>query len=83
VGWGRRLQATPVLPALLVAPAPDRLVSRFDPPLKERIFDVAVAEVEAMVDPDRVPDDGRRETVPLLGVGGSVHAGTVAQVRLA
>jgi len=35
-----------------------------------------------MVEPDRVLDDVRWETVPLIGVGGSVHAGKVAQGRL-
>lgn len=51
-------------------------------PFGEQILDVAVAEVEAMVKPGRVPDDGGWETVPLIGVGGSVHAGMVAQARL-
>ena len=65
-----------------VAPESHRLVARFGPPLGEQILDVAVAEVEAMVEPDRVLDDGGWETVPLIGVGGSVHAGMVAQARL-
>jgi hypothetical protein len=68
--------------AELVAPEPHRLVGRFDSPLGEQVFDVAVAEVEAMVEPDRVLDDGGWETVPLIGVGGSVHAGMVAPARL-
>lgn len=33
------------------------------------------AEVEAVVEPGRVPDDDGWETVPLVGVDGSVHAG--------
>jgi hypothetical protein len=68
--------------AELVAPEPHRLVGRFDPSLGKQIFDVAVAEVEAMVEPDRVLDDGGWEAVPLIGVGGSVHAGMVAPARL-
>jgi len=35
-----------------------------------------------MVEPDRVLDDGGWEAVPLIGVGGSVHAGMVAPARL-
>jgi hypothetical protein len=50
--------------------------------VEPQILDVAVAEVEAVVEPDRVPDDGGWETVPLIGVGGSIHAGMVAQARL-
>jgi hypothetical protein len=57
-------------------------LSRFDPLFGEQILDVAVAVVEAVVEPDRVPDDGAWETVPLMGVGGSVHAGMVAQAHL-
>jgi hypothetical protein len=36
--------------AELVAPEPNRLVARFDPPFGEQILDVAVAEVEAAAD---------------------------------
>jgi hypothetical protein len=68
--------------AELVAPEPNRLVARFDPPFGEQILDVAVAEVEAVLEPDRVPDDGGWETVPLVRAGGSVHSGMVAQARL-
>jgi hypothetical protein len=83
--------AEPRVPALeslreqrseLVAPQPRRLVACLDSPLGEQVLDVALAEVEAMVEPDRVLDDGRRESVPLIGVGGSVHAGMVAQALL-
>jgi hypothetical protein len=66
----------------LVAPEPHRLAARFDPSLGEQILDVAVAEVEAMVEPDRVLDDGGWGAVPLIEVGGSVHAGMVATARL-
>jgi hypothetical protein len=48
----------------------------------EHILDVAVAEVEAMVEPERVLDDGWWKTVSLIGVGGFFHAGMVAQARL-
>ena len=83
--------AEPRVPALeslgeqgseLVAPQPHRLVACLDSTLGEQGLDVAVAEVEAMVEPPRVLDDGRRESVPLIGVGGSVRAGMVAQALL-
>jgi hypothetical protein len=50
--------------------------------LGEQILDVAVTEAAAMLEPGRVLDDGGWETVPLAGVGGSVHAGMVAHARL-
>ena len=68
--------------AELVAPEPNRLVACFDPSLGEQVFNVALAEVEAMVELGRVLDAGRRESVSLLRVGASVHAGMVAQARL-
>jgi fructoselysine-6-P-deglycase FrlB-like protein len=34
-----------------------------------------------MVEPDRVLDDCRRESVSLVGVGGSIHAAMVAQAK--
>ena len=65
-----------------VAPESHRLVARFDPSFGEQILDVAMAEVEAMVQSDRVLDDGGWETVPLIRAGGSDHAGIVAQAHL-
>jgi hypothetical protein len=68
--------------AELVAPEPNRLVARFDPPSGEQILDVAVAEVEAMVEPDRVLNDGGREPVSFVEIGRWVHVEMVAQPHL-
>jgi hypothetical protein len=68
--------------AELVAPEPHRLVGRFDPPSGEQVLDVAVAEVEAIAEPDRVLDDGGSGMVPLAGVRGWVPAGIVEQARV-
>src|SRR5205823_3132769 len=53
--WRRRHQ--------LVAPLADRLMADDDAPLGEQILNVAEAEVETKVQPDRVSDDLGREAV--------------------
>ncbi len=52
-------------------PAPDRLVGHLEPALREQVFDIAVAERETRVEPDRVLDDHRRKLV--AGVGDRRH----------
>ena len=42
-------------------PASHRLVGDIQPTLRERTFDVAIAEREAHIEPNGVPDDHRRE----------------------
>src|SRR5216683_2563075 len=49
--------------AELAAPEPDGLVTDLDPPFGEQLFDIAVAEGEAVVQPHSVTDDLGRETV--------------------
>jgi hypothetical protein len=44
-------------------PAPHRLVGDIQPALGEQILDITKAEGEAKIEPNRVPDDGRRELV--------------------
>ena len=67
----------------LVAPQPDRLVAHLDSPLGEQVLNVAVAEIETMVEPDRVLNDGGREPVPLADTGGRLgHTEMIAQSRL-
>src|SRR5512147_1222426 len=80
--WVSALEPSRKQRAELVAPQPYRLVACFDPPLGEQVLDVALAEVEAMVEPDRVLDDGRREAVPLVETGRAVHWGMVPWARL-
>jgi len=49
--------------AELAAPQPDGLVSDLDPTFGEQLLDIAVAEGEAVVQPDGVSDDLGWETV--------------------
>jgi hypothetical protein len=49
--------------AELAAPQPDGLLADLDAPFGEQFLDIAVAEQEAVVQPDRVSDDLGRETV--------------------
>src|SRR5450631_4175161 len=44
-------------------PAPDRLVGDDNPPFGQQILDVAEAQREAIIEPDRALDDFRREAV--------------------
>ena len=53
-------------------PDADRLVRDADAPLGQELLDVAQAEGEAQVEPDRVLDDGRREAE--AAVEGRLHA---------
>jgi len=48
-------------------PAPDRLVGDLEPTLGEQVLDVAKAQREAKVQPDRVPDDLGWKTVARKG----------------
>src|SRR5260221_6975343 len=50
-------------------PSPDRLVADLQPALPQQIFNIEVAQGEAQVEPNRVPDHIRREAV--AGVGKS------------
>ena len=58
-----------------LAPRPNRLVGDRHASLREEIFGIAEAEVEPMVEPDRVADDVGRESI-------SVIAGRLAPHRL-
>jgi hypothetical protein len=42
-------------------PTPNRVIGNIQPPLRQQIFDVPVAEREPGVEPHGVPDDRRRE----------------------
>jgi hypothetical protein len=48
-------------------PTPDGFIADTEPPLGEEFLDVAIAQREAQVDPDRVLDDHRRKAVPTIG----------------
>src|SRR5215218_8390372 len=58
-------------------PAPDRFVGQVGPTFGKELLDIAVAECEAQIDPDRVLDDLGREAMAAVGEGG--HAVRIAQ----
>jgi hypothetical protein len=53
-------------------PASDALVGGLDAALGQELLDIAVAEREAQIEPDGVPDDLGRELVTCVGDG--LHA---------
>jgi hypothetical protein len=51
------------------APLPDRFVGDDDSTCKQQLFDVAVAEAEAIVQLDAMADDFGRETMMFVRIG--------------
>jgi hypothetical protein len=47
-------------------PATDALVGEVDPMLRKQLLNVAIAQREAQVEPNRMLNHGRRETVPAI-----------------
>ncbi len=58
------LERTSVLGAELQTPQSDGLVSDDDPPRCQEIFDISEAQAEAVVEPNGMADDLRRELYP-------------------
>src|SRR4030081_2767085 len=56
-------------------PAPHRLIGNLQAALGEEFLNVAVAQCEPEIKPDRVLDDRRREAMP--SVGELIHAGSL------
>src|ERR1700730_8593781 len=57
------------------SPAPDRFIGNIQAALGEELLDVAVAECEPEIKPNRVLDHRRREAVPAIGE--LIHAGSL------
>jgi hypothetical protein len=55
-------------------PAPDRFVGNVEPSLGQQLLDIAVAQREAEIEPDRVLDDLGREAVAAVAVAERSHA---------
>ena len=68
------LQSSSVNGTELDAPETDRFPGDDDSSLSEQILDIAVAEIKAIVEPDCVTDDFRRESVALIGTRGTILA---------
>src|SRR5205085_9302564 len=77
-GTGATSEASSVGRAERLAPVPDRLVRDGDAPLGREIFDVAAAEREPVVKPDREAHDRRWEPVPAIADDLDGHAGYCA-----
>ena len=60
------LQSAGINSSKLDAPEPDRFAADIDASFSEKIFNVSVAEVESIVEPDGVGDDIGWESVPFV-----------------
>jgi hypothetical protein len=65
-------QSAGVFGSELDAPESDGLVTDCDAALSEEIFDISMAQVEPIVEPDGVGDDIRRESVALVSIHGPI-----------
>ena len=65
-------QSPSVQSAEFDAPEADRLSSDDDASLGEEIFDIPVAQIETIVEPDSVRDDIGRESVAFVGIHGPI-----------
>ena len=50
-----------------LTPVPNRLVGHSDTPLGQQVFCIAKTQAKAMVEPDGVADDLRRESIAVVG----------------
>ena len=63
-----RLQSAGVYGAEFYAPKPDRFSAHSDATFSEEIFNIAVAEIESIIEPDCVGNYIERESVALIGI---------------
>ena len=61
-------QSSGIERAELDTPQTDRFPSHDDPTFSQEIFDIPVAQVEAILEPDSVGNDTRRESVAFVGI---------------
>jgi hypothetical protein len=66
--------------AELQAPAPDTFMRHHDAALRQDQLDVAQAEAEDVIQPDRVADDLRRKPMPGIRRVLRIHAGSLARL---
>jgi hypothetical protein len=71
------LERTSVLGTELQTPQSDGLVSDDDPALCQEIFDISEAQTEAVVEPDGVADDLRRESVSAVAWCVVIHTASL------
>jgi hypothetical protein len=69
-------QSSSVYRSKLDAPKADGLVADRDPTLGKEIFDIAMTQVESVVEPDSIGNDISRESVALISIHGTILANT-------
>jgi len=67
------LETSGIVGSEFPAPSPDGFVRNDDSAFGQKIFNVPEAQTEAMIDPYRVADDFRRETVSVVTGSGAIH----------
>jgi len=77
--------STPQLPSVIrtefPTPLPNRLVGDNDPALGQKIFDIAEAQAEPVIQPDGVADDFGRKPVSVVAIRIRVHPRTLSGSR--
>lgn len=62
------LQSVDINRSELDAPETDSFSADRDPTLRQQIFDIAMTEIESVVEPDSIADDIWRESMSLVGI---------------
>jgi hypothetical protein len=68
IGLMFSFQSSSVQAAELNAPEPDRFPSDDDASFSQKVFDISMAQIESIVEPDGVADDIGRESVAFVGI---------------
>ena len=66
------LQSSGINSSKFDTPETDRFATDGDTSLSEKIFDISMAQVEAVVDPDSIGNDIWRETMALISIHGAI-----------
>jgi hypothetical protein len=64
------------------APAPDSLAGHFDASFRQQVFNIPLAETEALVEPNSMTNDFWRESAALPERFSGFHSSSVANRRL-
>lgn len=75
-------QTASVVGPKLLSPFADRFVGDNDTAFEQHLLDMTKAERKSEIQPHRMGDDLRRETMVLVADGGRVHAGTLSAKAL-
>jgi hypothetical protein len=81
--WSAASQAVGETRAEFLAPASHRLVGNNDAALSQYQLNISQAEAKHVVQPNRVADNLGGEPMAEVGVGGRLHAASLARLRAA